>query len=336
MHFVPPCCPRADCPAARPLSTYRFRRRGIFRRACDGRCVQRFLCLTCRRGFSVQTFRVDYRWRKPELDPLLLDDFVSKVTLRQSARTLRVTRRTVERRLVRFGEHARLFHEARLEGKTIGGVFQLDEAESFERDRRKKPLTLPVLIERSSRFLVHVEVAFLPARKASKPEHQSGARRVEPTSPVRRSGSRSAVKRCFEALERRSKPGTRVLVQTDRKVTYPTILKDVFGKRVVHERTHSKRKRDWKNPLFAINHTLAMMRDGLSRLVRRTWAHAKQKERLELALWIYLVWRNYVRGITNVRKKESPAMCAGIESEMWTNQGVLGWSARFPTLLVAQ
>lgn len=333
MSFVPPSCPRQDCAASRPSPTFRYRRRGTYRRRCDGRNVPRFLCLTCRRSFSLQTFRVDYRWKKPALDLLLLKDFVSKVTLRQSARTFGVTRATVERRLDRFGLHARLFHEARMAGKELAGNFQLDEAETFEEDRRKKPLTLPVLIERSSFFLVHVEVASLPARTTS--TKRKPARAESSSSSRRRSGSRSAVKRCFEALASHRTVGKRLFVQTDCKTSYPPLLREVFGKEFVHERTISTKKRDSRNPLFAVNHTLAMLRDGLSRLVRRSWAHAKRARRLERALWVYLLWRNYVRSVTNERRNESPAMAIGIEKERWTTRGIVSYSARFPSLLVA-
>lgn len=333
MPFVPPSCPRAECAASQPSHPFRYRRRGTYRRRCDGRSVPRFLCLTCRRSFSVQTFRVDYRWKKPALDALLVKDFVSKVTLRQSARTLGVTRATVERRLDRYGLHARRFHEARMEGKELAGTFQLDEGESFEENRREKPLTLPVLIERSSRFLVHVEVASLPSRPSAGGSKRRGA--PSSSSSSRRSGSRAAVKRCFETLARHRSSTTRPFVQTDRKTTYPSILREVFGKDVLHERTISTRKRDVTNPLFAVNHTLAMLRDGLSRLVRRNWAHAKRAVRLERALWVYLLWRNYVRSVTNERRDESPAMAAGVETEPWTTRGIVGFSAEFPSLLEA-
>ncbi|MCK6445681.1 MAG: hypothetical protein L6Q99_04755, partial [Planctomycetes bacterium] len=66
MHFHPKFCPRPDCPS-HAGSPFLFRRRGYFRRRCDTRKVPRFLCLTCSRGFSSQTFRVDYRLKRPDL-----------------------------------------------------------------------------------------------------------------------------------------------------------------------------------------------------------------------------------------------------------------------------
>jgi hypothetical protein len=71
--------------------------------------------------------RLDYRLRKPALQYQVLIHFVSKVTMRQSARTLGTTRKTVEHRLRLLGAHLKLFHQARMAGKQLDGIFQLDE-----------------------------------------------------------------------------------------------------------------------------------------------------------------------------------------------------------------
>ncbi|HRC63414.1 MAG TPA: hypothetical protein PLX85_09380 [Dehalococcoidia bacterium] len=337
MPFQPPRCPFDDCSASVPGARFPWRRRGTFVRACDGRVVQRFLCLTCLRSFSTQSFRFDYRLRNPFLHKPVFGHLVSKVTHRQAARLLGVTRKTVELRLRRLGEHCRLFHAARLAGKHIGGVFQLDEAETFETDRRLKPVTMPVLIERKTRFIVHTESAPLPARGNLSPALEARKREYEALEGQRKSGSRAAVKKCFEALAAHLDPAAPLVVQTDRKATYPGILRDVFTARaVVHETTSSRTKRDGKNLICAINHTLAMLRDGLSRMVRRTWAHAKWRVRLAQHMWVYVVYRNYVRYRSNKEKRATPAMRLGIEVERWTLRDLLRWSARFPELLRVQ
>lgn len=331
MSFRPPSCPHPNCPSSRGVE-FRWHRRGTFRRACDGRLVMRYFCLACRRGFSTQTFRVDYRLKKPQIDAQIFASFVSKVSHRQCARMLGVRRATVERRLRRYGAQCRELHAVRLGSRKLAGVFQLDEAETFEANRRERPVTLPVLIERGSRFIVHAETAPLPARRS----RRGKTRGESSAAPRRRSGSNAAVRRCFEVLARSLCPDVATTVQTDRKTTYPSLLELAFGGRTVrHQRTSSRVKRDRRNPLFPINHTLAMFRDGISRLVRRTWAHAKLAERLDAHVWMYVAWRNYVRGVTNRDHRRTPAMKLEVEHDRWTVAGLLHWSARFPTLLHA-
>jgi hypothetical protein len=294
--------------------------------------VQRFLCLECRRGFSIQTFRVDYRLRKPHLHLALFDDFVSKTTMRQSARLHGCTRRAVAHRLKLLGAHCRAFHEARLEGARrsggIRGVFQLDELETYENSRRLQPVTVPVLIERTSYFVLHAASATLPTRGGLTAKLREKKAERERRFGKRRSGSRAAVRGAFHVLRRTHTTTAPITLHTDRKTSYVSYLAQVLGSRVRHERHSSKAARTYGNPLFPINHTLAMMRDGISRLVRRTWASSKLRERLEWHMWIWIVYRNYVRGITNRAWHTTPAMALGIESRKRSRNECLSWTVR--------
>ena len=328
MQFQPRHCPLPDCPSL-TSHHFRWRRKGRFKRLCDGRSVPRFTCLECRRTFSSQTFRLDYRLRKPKLGLALFKDFVSKTTMRQSARTLGCTRRTVAQRLALLGQHCREFHRARLERARqsggIDGIFQLDELETFEESRRLKPVTVPVLIERSSYFVLHAACAPLPARGGLSPALRRKKEAAEQAFGKRRSGSVAVVRESFACLARVHRSEGLVAVQTDRKSSYATNLKRMFGGRVRHERYSSEAVRGYGNPLFPINHTLAMLRDGVSRLVRRTWAAAKLRERLAWHLWIWIAYRNYVRGITNRARQITPAMAIGIDRQKWKREELLAW-----------
>ena len=332
MRFLPDRCPHSDCPS-HTSGHHRWCFKGRFLRACDGRSVQRFLCLECRRTFSTQTFRVDYRLKKPRLNHLLVGPFVSKVTHRQAARLLRCSRSTVAHRLELLGEHCERFHRWRLSrARTTplrSSVFQLDELETFEHSRRLAPVTMPVLIERKSYFVLDLQTAALPSRGGLRRADRERREKREKVLGRRRSGSVKAVERCLATLGQLVPAGNPVRVQTDRKATYGAILKRRFPTGVVHERHSSIARRDYRNALFPINHTLAMMRDGISRLVRRTWAASKMKERLERHSWIWAVWRNYVRGVTNRHYETSPAMALGIEEKKWEMREICAWKVPF-------
>jgi hypothetical protein len=138
------------------------------------------------------------------------------------------------------------------------------------------------------------------------------------------------VSECFEVLKQITPPEGQVRVGTDEKPTYRTILKKKFGTRLVHQRTHSKEPRTIKNPLFLVNHTFAMLRDGLGRLVRRNWGATKERLKLEWHLWLYIGWRNYVRPITNKRPHETAAMVAGLAPRMLQVNELLQWRIFHP------
>jgi len=90
----------------------------------------------------------------------------------------------------------------------------------------------------------------------------------------------------------------------------------------------SRRKRDIRNPLFRINHTLAMLRDGISRLVRQTWAASKDRVQLQVHLWVWNCYRNYVRPMTNAEAKKggrTPAMAIGLVDRRRRPVDLLRW-----------
>jgi len=182
-----------------------------------------------------------------------------------------------------------------------------------------------VLVHKPSHCILHAAVGTLPPRKPLSKANQKKLEAYEAVEGKRRSESRVKVKECFEVLQGIVPTTGLVLVNTDQKHTYRALLKDAFGERLVHQRTHSREPRTYWNPLFVVNHTFAMLRDGLSRLVRRNWAASKQREKLEWHLWLYIAWRNYVRPITNERRFETAAMVAGLAPRMLEVSELLQW-----------
>jgi hypothetical protein len=320
MSFRPVFCPRPDCSShsGAPF-TYRFR--GFFYRRCDQRTVQRFFCLACSRGFSLQTFRLDYRLKRPELLGRFFLDRVSKVTHRQSARNHACSRTTEERHFRRLSLHCEAFHDRRLTEVAsrggLGEVFVLDELETYEHDRNQKPVTVPILIERESGFVLDARAGALAPRGVN--------RALRARESERRCESRQVVKEVFERLREVSPTDRPLYVLTDKKPSYAKLLRQLFGERCVHRRTASGRKRDVRNPLWPINHTLARVRDNVSRLVRETWAAARLRRWLTGQLAIWVCYRNYVRGRTNRQARITPAMAMGVQIDRWSVRQLLEW-----------
>lgn len=327
--FVPSFCPRPACPSRHGTLSFHCRKAGFFPRRADGRRVQRFFCRACRCRFSSQSFRLDHGLRKPYLNVLILGCLVSKVTLRQTARILCVDRKTIAQRLRRFGPALRAFHFALLARAREGfaGSFSLDELETYEHNRRLRPLTVPVLIHRATRFVVHAEVGQLPARKAV----SALDRQRKAAAGPRPSESRRVVRATLEALARLQPPGRAVELVTDRKSTYRGLARAVLGARLItHVRESARTPRNTSNVLFQINHTFATMRDTVSRLVRRTWAASKRRTQLVHHLWIWVAWRNYVRPLTVDCPQESAATRLRLVRRRLRTAEILRW--RWPLL----
>jgi transposase-like protein len=319
--FTPIRCPHTDCRAhRRPVAGF-FVRDGFYHPLCRSHPVPRFRCRLCGRGFSRQTFRADRRQKKPFINAACLDLMVACVGLRQAARVLRVARRTVERRFAWLGRHAADFQANRLATARIRGPFQLDELETFEANRYQ-PVTVPVLIERSSRFIVATAVG--PLRRKGRLTPQQRFRRAahEARHGRRPSQSRAAVRVVLSRLHRIAPAG--VILESDEKPLYGRLGKDLLGNRFIW-RTHSaSARRDRRNPLFPINHTNARLRHFLARLRRRTWCVTKKRDWLQAHLCIAALWSNFCRGITN-RTGTTPAQALSVAPRRYRPEEVLAW-----------
>ena len=337
LRFRPPHCPDDACPSHSSGERWRFVRNGFYSRECDGHRIQRYRCSECRLEFSTQSFRGNYREQRPDIDTEVYQHFVAKVTQRQSARILAVDKKTIGRRLKRFGAICRAFHShlapMRDSEKLMQGGFMLDEGESYAKSRRNNPLTYPVLIHRDSFFVVHAEVGPLPRRGGKGRDEDEPEPLDTPERKARAQGSRLAVERCVAALGELLPENPPVLVKSDMKQSYGEVLRARFGERLVHETTSSTAPRGTSNPLFRINLTLAMMRDGLSRLVRRTWAASKLAARLLDHTWVWITYRNYVRGKTNDEWETTPAIQLGVCGRKLTPADVLRWGAAYVAAL---
>ncbi|MBL8857256.1 MAG: hypothetical protein JNL28_01955 [Planctomycetes bacterium] len=184
---------------------------------------------------------------------------------------------------------------------------------------------MPILIELHSYFAVHFEVATLPARGRLKPRDLERKRAREAVHGVRKSGSRAAVRACFSKLAGIIPPGSCTTVSSDKKSTYATVLREVMPGSVEHKQHSSKAERTPQNPLFPINHTLAMLRSGMSRLVQRTWAQTKERAWLVRHGWIWLAYRNYIRGITNKCRRITSAQALGVVARRFTKRNFFEW-----------
>jgi transposase-like protein len=319
--FVPSQCPKVYCSnygVARPGF---FKQNGWYKPKCRTHRVQRFLCKDCEGSFSRQTFRADYRQRKPHINTTFFHLMVNCVGQRQAATVLGVARKTVERRFAWLGRHCRGFHESHMKQAWLEGPFQLDEFESFEANRYQ-PVTYPVLIDRTTFFIVDAAVA--PLRRKGRMTKLQLRRRAEHEAKHGRRPTESA-KAVRSVLEKLLPlvPGA-VVLDSDHKPSYQRIGRDLFGKRFFGRQHDAKRRRDEKNPLFPINHTSARLRHFMSRLRRRSWCVSKKKAKLACHLDIAKVWTNYARGITN-KTRTTPAQALGVAPRRYRIEEILSW-----------
>ena len=110
MSFQPPRCPNRSCPKHRAPDSRRIVRWGYYTTSCRGLREQRYRCLQCRKTFSRQTFRHDYRDRRPELNELLFLLLSSGMGFQQAAYVLKVNQSTTQHKMRKLARTCRLLH----------------------------------------------------------------------------------------------------------------------------------------------------------------------------------------------------------------------------------
>jgi len=323
--FHPPRCPYSNCPRhQRPEGRFYYRY-GYYPSLCRSHPIQRYLCRTCRRTFSRQTFRMDFRDRRPDLNAPLYRLLNSGVGLRQSARLIDLSRNSTELKFRKLSAHCRDLN-LNLRGQLRKGhSFQFDEFETFEGRRNTRPLTVPVLIERDSRFVLWAESASIRPRGSMTKSRKRAIAEDEKRLGRRIDQSRAAIQRTLKQGSACAEELSFILLETDEKSSYPSHARRAFlNRRIVHRTTNSKEPRMPWNPLFPINHTEARLRDLMSRLRRESWLVSKKRARLDLHLQLHMTWLNYHRPRFN-RDLKSPAELLGWTPRRLTEGEVLGW-----------
>jgi transposase-like protein len=323
--FEPPRCPYRACTFHLHPQVGAFHRHGHYHAKCRAHPVPRFRCTGCSRTFSRQTFRADYRDHRPDLNARLMQLLASGLGLRQSARDLEMSTRCCELKFRKIARHLRRLNLNLRGPLPPDASLQLDELETFEARRNTRPLSVPVLIERDSRFLVWAESAPIRPRGKMSAERSRALLEDEKRFGKRRDGSLRSLRRTLRRGAELATELPRVLLETDKKTVYAELAREAFGsERLVHRTTSSKLPRTVHNPLFAINHTEAMSRDLTGRLRRESWLASKRRRYLDLGLQLFAAYRNYVRRRFN-HDACSPAQILGFVPRRMKESELLSW-----------
>ena len=245
--------------------------------------------------------------------------------LRQCARNLGLSLRCCELKFRKIARHLRRLNLNLRTPLPERSSFQLDEFETFEARRNTRPLTMPVLIERDSRFVVWAESAPIRPRGKMTSARRRALGEDEQRFGRRRDASLWSLRRTLRRGRDIASSLSRVVLETDKKPIYAKLANEAFGRdRLVHHTTSSRAPRTVFNPLFAINQPEAIGRDNMGRLRRQSWLVSKMRRYLDLALQLFASYRNYVRRRFNWDRC-SPAQKLGFLPRRVSESELLSW-----------
>jgi hypothetical protein len=297
-------------------------RYGFFQRQGERHRVQRFRCGDCGRTFSEQTFRTTYWLKRPEL---LLRVFWAQtqcVAHRQLAREVQASPQTIASLAARLGRHCLLFHQRLRPRQLPAEPLDLDGFQSFEWSQYY-PTLFHVVAGQGSHFFHGFTDSELRRSGRMRPDQKRRRARLERRlgRPDPRAGERDVAK----LLALIAPEPQALTLHTDEHQDYPRAIARVAHLAVTHKTISSRAARTSRNPLFAINLLDLWIRHAGSAHKRETIAFAKRRQGAAERLWIFLVWRNYVKWFSEQHGGGTPAMRIGVCEHRWSVARILKW-----------
>ena len=317
----PPFCPNEGCRFhQRDRASWPFVRAGFFtRKHLPGR-IQRWQCLHCERYFSAQTFRTDYWLKKPQLQLPLFMALVSCSCARQIAREFRVSPETVLRQTARLGRHALLFHYQNRPKGPVREPLVVDGIESFEYSQYT-PVHFHIAVGSQSHYIYGFTDSEL-RRKGNMTLNQR-KRRMELEIELGKPDPKSIEKEFAALIEILAPEPQRLVLHTDEHPAYPRALRLLPHLQVEQRKTSSRAERTTKNSLWPINLVDVLIRHCCSEHKRETISFARRRQCSAERLWVFTVWRNWIKSFSERKKDASPAMRLGLTDHRWSVEEVL-------------
>ena len=276
--------------------------------------VQRFRCRTCHRTFSEQTFRTSYWLKRPDLLAPVFHRLQGGSGYRQIGREFGVSPQTILGLAARLGRHCLLYFQSQ-RPPGIEEPVALDSFQSFEYSQDH-----PTLFHLVTGSNSHFTYGFTD-------------------SELRRSGRRTeAQKRRCARIERRfGRPNPRatredvaavlaivapraqrLTLHSDEHQEYPRAIRSLHHLAVDHRTISSRAARTSRNPLFPVNLLDLLIRHSGANHKRETIAFSKRRQGASERLWIFLVWRNWMKSFSERKRDATPAMRAGLADRALT------------------
>jgi transposase-like protein len=334
--FVPEHCPWRSCRSHHQGGPFRFHRHGVFVRQGDGRAVPRFICLTCRRTFSLQTFAVTYYLKRAGLAVPVAAGLNAGSAHRQLARSLGCDPSTVTRLSARLGRHALLLTASLLEHlDSIAEPVVYDHFESFAYSQ-DYPLGIGTPVGQRSWFIYGIDPASRRRGGKLSPVQKRLRKTLKTNAYVKPGAYGRSVRDAIDRLVRRIPGGESLDLISDGHPSYGReIQRHPERSRILHRvhpnpsrgpkgspRTPEARERD--RQMFAVDLLHGLIRHSLAHHRRETIAFGRRHNAVMERAFLMVAWRNLVKRISERRPRSAtPAMQLGLTREPWSWPRVL-------------
>lgn len=277
-------CPEDSC------QSQSFTKDGHYFRKSDSKYIQRYKCKLCKRRTSTAILSTCFRQNKRRVNSMIEALLCSKVSQRRIAKILKIDKKTVHRKVIFLGIQAKKYNHLYRDKLVKIKELQFDDLITKERTKLL-PLTITGVVDTRTRMILALEAGKIPAfgHLAKSSRKKYGPRKSE---------QKKTLKAAFEKVK--GLVDKDALIKSDEHKLYPEFVKKYFPNSNYQRYPSIKGcvagqgelKKSAKDPLYCINHSFAMMRDNMNRLVRRSWCVTQNLEMLQHHLEIYIKYHN--------------------------------------------
>jgi transposase-like protein len=324
--FIPSHCPNPDCTHYFSIPKARwYRKIASYKTKTFGQ-VPRFLCKSCHRSFSSQTFSIDYYAKKQLRYQSIYNQINAGSGLRNIARNFHVSPRTIRNRINRLARNAIIIHESLLHHLPFDEDFVADGFESFCVSQYF-PDNYHILVGKSSQFVYQWN--YVTLRRKGRMRDDQRKRRADLEKRFR--ASPGGIKASFGELMgfldvRTQSRSTPLILYTDEKKDYQRALwyrgdlkERLYSGSWRHHMVNSKLTRNTQNPLFSVNYIDREFRKDMASHARESLQFSRNVNEAMMRMSLYIFDHNYLkpfRVADRVKKRYRHAQMAGLDREV--------------------
>ena len=213
----------------------------------------------------------------------------SSMSQRAISDACRINVKTVARKLVFLGQECR--KKLNSNQDSCAAEVQFDELQTIQHTKLK-PVSVAMAVSKNTRKILGFQVSSMPAtgHLAEKSRKKYG-----PRADNRKKGLQTLFRDLSSYL------GPNIYFSSDECTYYAPVVKRYFPQARYRQFKGEKSantgqgelKKTRHDPLFTINHTFAMLRANINRLIRKTWCTTKKMSALADHLAIYAWVHNH-------------------------------------------
>jgi transposase-like protein len=293
--FTPPFCPNTNCfdHICEDYTYTQYVRNGWKYTQKPPGFNQKFKCTTCKKGFSYNTFSIDFRKKIINLGEEVLFSSMNGMSNSSIALKLQVSEATVRNRFKFIGRQSLLFEKYMHKDLVIRESVAYDGFESFTYDQYS-----PCYINTSvgSKSMYTYSTVFSPLnRKGRMTDNQKEKLKklIKTHGRYPTTGISDSSEYVFKWLKSHTKGVLNLF--SDEHQSYTRALKNISLENIEHTTINSKEARTATNKLFPINHLHRSYRHFFSSQQREAIAFQKNEAGMMDKIQIMKIYKNFMR-----------------------------------------